>query len=126
MGHTGFRFSGRASDPPELDRPIPRTKSPLPPIDVNDQLNSIDPAQRSRRASGILLLIATSVLWSLSGVVVKKVNLPPTMFALWRALAAGLAVLPLVGFSKAPWPRGRWLLVSIAVYTAVVSLLITA
>jgi drug/metabolite transporter (DMT)-like permease len=81
---------------------------------------------RSRRASGVTILIVTSVLWSLSGVVVKTVNIAPVLFAFWRALGAGLAVFPLIALSKQPWPRGRWLLISIAIYTAVVTLLITA
>jgi drug/metabolite transporter (DMT)-like permease len=74
----------------------------------------------------VILLITTSVLWSLSGVVVKWVMLAPVAFAFWRALGAGAAVLPLIPLSKQPWPRGPWLLLSIAVYAAVVSLLIAA
>jgi drug/metabolite transporter (DMT)-like permease len=81
---------------------------------------------RTSRPTGVALLILTSVLWSLSGVVVKTVEMAPVAFAFWRALAAGAAVLPLVPLSKYPWPRGRWLVLSIALYTAVVSLLITA
>jgi drug/metabolite transporter (DMT)-like permease len=80
----------------------------------------------SARASGVMLLIATSVLWSLSGVVVKWVMIAPVAFAFWRALGAGAAVLPLVPLSSRPWPRGPWLVISIVVYSAVVSLLITA
>jgi drug/metabolite transporter (DMT)-like permease len=80
----------------------------------------------SIRATGVMLLIVTSVLWSLSGVVVKFVAIAPVAFAFWRALGAGAAVLPLVALSDHPWPRGPWLIISIAVYTAVVSLLIAA
>src|SRR5262245_12708857 len=87
---------------------------------------SSDQSPISSRATGIALLILTSVLWSLSGVVVKWVAIAPVAFAFWRAFGAGVAVLPLVGLSRQPWPRGVWLLISIGLYTAVVSLLITA
>lgn len=92
---------------------------PAPP----DQL---EPAASSARAAGVTLLVITSVLWSLSGVFVKFVAISPVPFAFWRSLAAGLAILPLLPLSKQPWPNRKWMLLSIACYTAVVSLLISA
>ncbi len=83
-------------------------------------------AQARPRAVGVMLLIATSVLWSLSGVVVKVVSIAPIPFAFWRSAAAGLVMLPLLRLGAGPWPQARWMLLCIAVYTAVVSLLITA
>jgi drug/metabolite transporter (DMT)-like permease len=80
----------------------------------------------SSRAGGITLLILTSILWSLSGVVVKVVNIEPVTFAFWRAFAAGVAILPLIPLSKQPLPRGKWMLLSVGVYSFVVTLLITA
>jgi len=78
------------------------------------------------RAVGVALLVATSILWSLSGVFVKSVNIDSIAFAFWRSLAAGVAILPLVWLSRQPWPNLRWMLLSVVVYAAVVSLLITA
>jgi drug/metabolite transporter (DMT)-like permease len=82
--------------------------------------------QRHSRASGIALLILTSILWSLSGVVVKTVQIEPVTFAFWRSFAAGIAILPLIPLSKNPWPSGKWMLLSVGVYSFVVTLLITA
>jgi drug/metabolite transporter (DMT)-like permease len=78
------------------------------------------------RAVGVVLLVATSILWSLSGVFVKTVNIDSIAFAFWRSLAAGVAILPLIWLSRQPWPNLHWMLLSMAVYAAVVSLLITA
>lgn len=78
------------------------------------------------RAAGVALLIVTSVLWSLSGVFVKKVNIDPVVFAFWRSLAAGLVVVPLIGLGGRTWPNRRGMLLSIALYTCVVTFLITA
>ncbi|WP_428940281.1 DMT family transporter [Fontivita pretiosa] len=78
------------------------------------------------RAFGVALLVATSILWSLSGIFVKTVNIDSIAFAFWRSLAAGAAILPLIWLSRQPWPDLRWMLLSVVVYAAVVSLLITA
>lgn len=91
-------------------------------IDVTD---GVDSARRSR-AVGVALLVTASVLWSLSGVFVKKVQIDPMLFAFWRSLAAGLVVLPLVGFGGRVWPEPRGMLLSVGLYTCVVTLLITA
>jgi drug/metabolite transporter (DMT)-like permease len=47
-------------------------------------------------------------------------------FAFWRSLAAGVAMLALVPLSRGSWPNLRWMALSIGLYCAVVSLLITA
>lgn len=78
------------------------------------------------RSVGVGLLIAASILWSLSGLFVKKVNIDPVLFALWRSLAAGVVVLPLIALGGRVWPDPRGMLVSIGLYTCVVTLLITA
>lgn len=86
--------------------------------------DAVGPA--SSRAVGVALLVVASVLWSLSGVFVKKVNIDPILFAFWRALAAGLVVLPLVKFGGRIWPDARGMVLSVGLYTCVVTLLITA
>jgi drug/metabolite transporter (DMT)-like permease len=74
----------------------------------------------------MMLLIITSVLWSLSGVFVKKVDIHPVVFAFWRSLAAGLTVAPLIGLGRRVWPNRRLMGLSVVLYTCVVTLLITA
>lgn len=73
-----------------------------------------------------MLLLLASVLWSLSGVVVKIVKIDPVPFAFWRSLAAGLAIAPLIRLSRQSFPTPRWMLPGILIYTAVVSLLVVA
>jgi drug/metabolite transporter, DME family len=86
----------------------------------------IDSDARQRRVVGIALLIAASVMWSLSGVAVKVVRVDSIAFAFWRSAGAALAMLPLAPFASGKLPRPRMLLLSVALYTAVVTLLITA
>jgi DME family drug/metabolite transporter len=54
-----------------------------------------DPAAFGRRC-----VLAAAVLWSLSGVITKGLDLGPVTIAFYRSLFAGLALLPFV-------PRGR-------------------
>jgi drug/metabolite transporter (DMT)-like permease len=81
---------------------------------------------RRSRAVGITLLLIASVMWSLSGVAVKVVNVDSIAFAFWRSAGAALAMLPLAPFASGMLPRWNMMLLSIALYTAVVTLLITA
>jgi len=78
------------------------------------------------RTQGILMLIAASVLWSLSGVAVKLVRIDPIAFAFWRSAAATAAMAALIPFSSGRMPPLAWLALSVTLYTAVVTLLITA
>jgi drug/metabolite transporter (DMT)-like permease len=83
-------------------------------------------ASGRRRAAGVAMLIAASIGWSISGVFVKLVDTHPLSFALWRSASAAVflaALLPLVPGTR---PRGRWMGLSILLYTAVVALLIAA
>jgi drug/metabolite transporter, DME family len=94
-------------------------------------LAATPPAARdARRAVGIVMLLAASVLWSFAGIAVKVAELPPLAFTFWRSLAAAaaLGVAMLVGIPGAAgrWPRDRWMAASMLLYTAVVALLITA
>lgn len=78
------------------------------------------------RAIGIGLLIVTSVLWSISGVAVKLAEMHPLAFAFYRSLFAALVLALLLPWSKGVRPLGKWMLITIFFYAAVVALLITA
>jgi drug/metabolite transporter (DMT)-like permease len=95
-------------------------------VSLEDRSIFLDQPQRRRRAVGVLILIVTSILWSLSGVVVKLVAIEPVPFAFWRSLAAGLVVVLLIPLSRDRLPDWRWMLLAVGIYTAVVSLLIIA
>ncbi|MGH7176436.1 MAG: DMT family transporter, partial [Tepidisphaeraceae bacterium] len=81
---------------------------------------------RSRRASGVALLVCASVLWSISGLAVKVADMDAASFAFYRALAAGLALLPLLPFSRGARPPVRLMLAAIPIYTCTISLVIVA
>lgn len=76
------------------------------------------------RGAGVAMLLAAAVLWSLSGVAVKVANIDPVAFAFFRSLAAGVVMLPLIGFGRGAWPQARWMAASVLLYTTVVTLLI--
>lgn len=84
-----------------------------------------DSAKRLR-TQGILMLIAASALWSLSGVAVKLAHIDPIAFAFWRSAAAAAGMAALVPLSSGRMPPVAWLALSVTLYTAVVTLLITA
>jgi drug/metabolite transporter (DMT)-like permease len=87
----------------------------------------MDPtAPRPSRASGVILLIVASLLWSLSGVVVKVVHIESIAFAFWRSLAAAAIMLLLLPLGRGRLPPMPWMLASATLYTVVVSLLITS
>src|SRR5688572_12876346 len=78
------------------------------------------------RAVGVIMLIVASVLWSVSGVAVKKIDMDPIGFAFWRSLAAGIGLLALLPFSKGATPQAAPMALSVVLHAAVVSLLVTA
>jgi drug/metabolite transporter, DME family len=78
------------------------------------------------RASGVAMLLVASVLWSLSGVVVKVVKIESIAFAFWRSLAAAGVMALLLPLGKGRLPPLPWMLASAALYTVVVTLLITS
>ena len=78
------------------------------------------------RAAGVVMLLAASVLWSLSGVVVKVVQIPSISFAFWRSLGAAAAMALLLPLGKGRLPPLKWMLASASLYTVVVSLLIAS
>jgi drug/metabolite transporter (DMT)-like permease len=78
------------------------------------------------RAAGVAMLVAASVLWSLSGVVVKVVKIDAIAFAFWRSLAAAAVMLLLLPLGRGRLPPAKWMLASATLYTLVVTLLITS
>jgi drug/metabolite transporter (DMT)-like permease len=82
-------------------------------------------AARSRGV-GVAMLILASVMWSLSGVAVKTVHMDAIGFALWRSVAAGLAMAAMLPFSRGRLPHAGWMMLVIVLHAAVVTLLITA
>jgi drug/metabolite transporter (DMT)-like permease len=80
----------------------------------------------SRRLRGVAMLIAASVLWSLSGVVVKFAHAPPLAFAFYRSLAAAAAAAACLPLSTGRRPAAKPMIASAVLYTAVVALLIVA
>ena len=94
--------------------PIPLESAPTPAL------------PRPSRSSGVVLLLVASALWSLSGVVVKVVNIHSLAFAFWRSLAAASIMLLLLPLGRGRLPPVPWMLASATLYTVVVSLLITS
>jgi len=70
------------------------------------------------------MLVAASLLWSLSGVVVKVVQVPSVTFAFWRSLAAAGVMALLLPLGRGALPPAKWMGASVLLYTVVVSLLI--
>jgi drug/metabolite transporter (DMT)-like permease len=98
--------------------------SPAPPEYTAEPAPPAAPAPS--RATGVALLVVASVLWSLSGVVVKVVRLESIAFAFWRSLAAAAVMALLLPLGKGRLPPLPWMLASATLYTVVVSLLITS
>ncbi|MBC8106851.1 MAG: DMT family transporter, partial [Anaerolineae bacterium] len=73
-------------------------------LDYRDPRLEVAPDPRRRRTVGVLMLIAASILWSVSGVAVKKINMDPIGFAFWRSLAAGVSMIALLPFSRGRAP----------------------
>ena len=96
------------------------TSTPSLPLEYSPQ------SARPSRAGGVALLIAASVLWSLSGVVVKVVRIDSIAFAFWRSLAAAGVMAALLPLGRGRLPPLPWMLASATLYTVVVSLLITS
>jgi drug/metabolite transporter (DMT)-like permease len=80
----------------------------------------------SPRTLGILMLLAASVLWSISGAGVKLAQMHPVTFAMYRSAFAAAAMLAIVPYSAGRRPVPAWMAASIVTHTIVVTLLIAA
>jgi drug/metabolite transporter (DMT)-like permease len=81
------------------------------------------PSNESLRRARLLLLLA-ALLWSLAGIFIKFISLPPLTIVFYRSLFASLFFAFLIRRSKA-MPHGP-LLVAAASYTAAVSTFVSA
>src|SRR5262249_4761685 len=78
---------------------------------VAGQVSSLHPHRCSRRgrvgstARGRCFVLAAAVLWSLSGVITKSVDLDRLTLACYRSLFAGLVLVPLVPRSRRAFRR---------------------
>jgi len=82
--------------------------------------------EHAHRRAGIAMLITASVLWSLSGLAVKLAQMDSLAFAMWRSLAGAVALAIAIPLAPGRWPRAKWMVPTVVVYTAVVSLLLAA
>jgi len=73
---------------------------------------------------GRLLILFTGVLWSLGGVFIKSLDLPPVVIAFYRSIFASLLFSLFV--TRSGWRLGVPLLVSVASYTATMSFFVWA
>jgi drug/metabolite transporter (DMT)-like permease len=71
-----------------------------------------------------LYLVVAAILWSLAGVFIKFLSLPPLALVFYRSLFASLFFILLIRKSGAI--RGRVLLLSMISYTAAISLFVSA
>jgi len=70
---------------------------------------------------GVAMLVAVSVLWSFAGVAVKTAGMHPLGFAFYRCLFAALPMAVFAGLGVGRRPAARWMVLSVCVYTAVVT-----
>ena len=73
---------------------------------------------------GRLLILLTAVLWSLAGVFIKSLELPPVVIAFYRSLFASLLFSLFI--TRSGWGVSVPLLVSVASYTATMSFFVWA
>jgi drug/metabolite transporter (DMT)-like permease len=73
---------------------------------------------------GRLLILSTGILWSLGGVFIKSLELPPVVIAFYRSIFASLFFSLLV--TRSGWGLSVPLLVSVASYTATMSFFVWA
>lgn len=78
------------------------------------------------RAGGIVLLIAASLLWSISGVMLKFFQVPPTAFAFYRSIAAGLSMAVAIPLLGGRFPSPKWMALSVAIHAPMVYLFVQA
>ncbi|MBI2531005.1 MAG: EamA family transporter [Deltaproteobacteria bacterium] len=75
-------------------------------------------------ASGRLLIVAAAFLWSLAGVFIKFLDLPPLTIVFYRSLFAALIFIPFLRGND--WRFDRPILISVMSYTAAISAFVSA
>jgi drug/metabolite transporter (DMT)-like permease len=84
---------------------------------------SLDSTQPSV-ARGRMLILAAAVLWSLAGVFIKFLDVPPLTIVFYRSLFAFLVFSPFV--RRTQWRINGPVLVSVLAYTAAISAFVSA
>jgi drug/metabolite transporter (DMT)-like permease len=75
-------------------------------------------------ASGRLLIVAAAFLWSLAGVFIKFLDLPPLTIVFYRSLFAASIFIPFLRGND--WRFDRPILISVVSYTAAISAFVSA
>jgi drug/metabolite transporter (DMT)-like permease len=75
-------------------------------------------------AAGRLLIVATALLWSLAGVFIKFLDLPPLTIVFYRSVFAALIFTPFLRGKD--WQISRPILISVISYTAAISAFVSA
>ena len=73
---------------------------------------------------GRLLILAAALLWSLAGVFIKFLDVPPLTIVFYRSFFAALVFTPFV--RRADWRLNGAVLVSVLTYTAAISAFVSA
>jgi len=73
---------------------------------------------------GRLLILAAALLWSLAGVFIKFLDVPPLTIVFYRSFFAALVFTPFV--RRADWQVNGAVLVSVLTYTAAISAFVSA
>jgi len=79
---------------------------------------------RAQIGRGRLLVFAAALLWSLAGVFIKFLDLPPLTIVFYRSLFAALIFTPFIRRSDARWNAP--VLLSVLAYTAAISAFVAA
>ena len=75
-------------------------------------------------ARGRLLILSAALLWSLAGVFIKFLDLPPLTIVFYRSFFAFMVFTPFVHRSN--WPINGPVLISVLAYTAAISAFVSA
>jgi drug/metabolite transporter (DMT)-like permease len=75
-------------------------------------------------AAGRLLIVTTALLWSLAGVFIKFLDLPPLTIVFYRSVFAALVFTPFL--RRKDWRIDRPILISVISYTAAISAFVSA
>src|SRR6185436_122717 len=81
-------------------------------------------ASKSHLTRGRLLILAAALLWSLAGVFIKFLDLPPLTIVFYRSLFAALVFTPLL--RRVRWQLNAPIVVSAVTYTAAISAFVAA
>jgi drug/metabolite transporter (DMT)-like permease len=79
---------------------------------------------RSAVDRGRLLVLASALLWSLAGVFIKVLDVPPLTIVLYRSLFASLVFLPFI--KRSDWRLNLPAVVSVVCYTAALTAFVSA